>query len=158
MFDRVYVAQRWLLLALVAAVPGCGSGEAEGPAETLSRFLETLDRSALNDSARREAFAMLDDTAQAGLADRAQRAALVTGRSFAPWEMIAPGRFRLHFAPAEHGGMRATVDGDHAVVHVSAEDGKERASVPLTRQAGRWRVQLAVVSNGRRELQPAAKP
>jgi hypothetical protein len=156
MFDRVYVAQTWLLLALAVA-PACGQSEADGPADTLSRFLETLDRSALNDSARREVFAMLDDTAQAGLAERAQRAALVTGRSFSPWEMIAPGRFRLRFAPAGHSGLRATVNGDHAVVHVRADDGKERASVPMTRQGGRWRVQLAVVSNGRRDL-PSAKP
>jgi hypothetical protein len=157
MFDRVHVAQTWLLVALAVA-PACGSGEPDGPGETLSRFLETLDRSALNDSARREAFAMLDDTAQAGLAERANRAALVTGRSFAPWEMIAPGRFRLRFAPADRAGLRATVNGDHAVVHVRAADGKERASVPMTRQGGRWRVQLAVVSNGRREPPPSAKP
>jgi hypothetical protein len=157
MFRRIEVAQCWLLLALVAS-PACGSGEADGPADTLSRFLETLDRSSLNDGARREAFAMLDETAQAGLADRAQRASRVTGRPFAPWEMIAPGRFRLRFAPAEHAGMRSTVTGDHAVVHVRAMDGKERASVPMTRQGGRWRVQLAVVSNGRREPLPPAKP
>lgn len=157
MFRRVHGLQTWLLLALAVA-PACGSGDADGPAETLGRFLSTLDRSGLNDSARREAFSMLDETAQAGLAERAHRAALVTGRSFAPWEMIAPGRFRLRFAPADH-GMRATVNGDHAVVHVRAEDGKERASVPMTRQAGRWRVQLAVVSSGRREPPPpATKP
>jgi hypothetical protein len=156
MFRREQVVQRCLLLAL-AAMPACGSGDADGPVETLSRFLETLDRSALNESARRDAFAMLDETAQAGLAERARRAALVAGRSFAPWEMIAPGRFRLRFAPAEHAGMRATVTGDQAVVHVHADDGKERASVPMTRQAGHWRVQLAVVSNGRREPQPAGK-
>ena len=154
MFRRVHVAQSWLLLALAAA-PGCGSADAEGPAETLARFLETLDRSALNDSARREAFAMLDETAQAGLTERSRRAALVTGRSFAPWEMIAPGRFRLRFAPAEHHGMRATVNGEFAVVHVHAADGKERASVPMARQGGRWRVQLAVVSTRRRDTPPA---
>jgi hypothetical protein len=155
MFHRAHAVRGWLLLVLAAA-PACGSADADGPAETLARFLETLDRSALNDSARREAYAMLDDTAQAGLAERAHRAALVTGRSFAPWEMIAPGRFRLRFAPAEHAGMRATVNGDHAVVHVRTDDGKERASVPMTRQGGRWRVQLAVVSHGRREPGPGA--
>jgi hypothetical protein len=101
-----------------------------------------MDRSNLNDAARKDAFAMLDDGAQAALAERAKRAGLVTGRPFAPWDMLAPGRFRMRFAPAEHSGMHAKVTGDQAVVHVVAEGGKERASVPMTRQAGRWRVQL----------------
>jgi hypothetical protein len=101
-----------------------------------------MDRSNLNDNARKDAFAMLDETTQAALAERAKRAALVTGRPFAAWDMLASGRFRMHFAPAEHSGMHATVTGDQALVHVVAEGGKERASVPMTRQAGRWRVQL----------------
>ncbi|HKU41787.1 MAG TPA: hypothetical protein VJR89_26705 [Polyangiales bacterium] len=132
----------------------CGSGDADGPVDTLSRFLSTMERSALNDAARRDAYAMLDDTAQAGLAERARRASLVTGRKFAPWEMLVPGRFRLRFAPAEH-AMRATITGDQAVVHVTDDGGKERASVPMTRQGGRWRVQLAVVANARRDAAEA---
>lgn len=101
-----------------------------------------MDRTNLNDNARKDAYAMLDETAQAALAERAKRAGLVTGRAYAPWDMLAPGRFRMRFAPAEHSGMHATVTGDQAVVHVRAESGKERASVPMTRQAGRWRIQL----------------
>lgn len=144
------------LLTLLA----CGSTDADGPAETLSRFLETMDRSNLNEAARKDAYAMLDETAQDALAERAHRAALVTGRKFAPWDMLAPGRFRLLFAPAEHGGMRATVKGDHAVVHVVAVDGKEKASVPMTREGGRWRVQLAVPSArpGASSLPTVTKP
>jgi hypothetical protein len=138
MLRRVHFA----VLGTVLGALACGSGEPEGPVETLSRFLETMDRSNSNESARKEAYGMLDETAQAALAERARRAALVTGRSFSPWEMLAPGRFRLRFAPAEHGGMRATVTGDRAVVRVVAVDGKEHASVPMARQGGRWRVQL----------------
>jgi hypothetical protein len=134
-------AWHWLCFWLLCA---CGSTDADGPIETLTRFLETMDRSNVNESSRKDAYAMLDETAQSALAERARRAALVTGRSFAPWDMLAPGRFRLRFAPAEHAGMRATVTGDHAVVHVKADDGKDKASVPMTRQGGRWRVQLAV--------------
>lgn len=130
-----------MALADVSAL-ACGSADADGPVETLSRFLETMDRSNLNDNARKDAYAMLDETTQAALAERAKRAALVTGRKFAPWDMLASGRFRMRFAPAEHSEMHATVTGEHAVVHVLAEGGKERASVPMTRQAGRWRVQL----------------
>jgi hypothetical protein len=143
MFRRLHVARIGLALACASAF-ACGSADADGPSETLSRFLETMDRSNLNDAARKDAFAMLDESAQAALAERAKRAGLVTGRKFAPWDMLAPGRFRMRFAPAERSGMHATVTGDHAVVHVVAEGKKERASVPMTRQAGHWRVQLAL--------------
>jgi hypothetical protein len=144
MFPRVHVATLRLAAASLACASAlaCGSADADGPVDTLSRFLETMDRSNLNDNARKDAYAMLDEGAQAALAERAKRAALVTGRDFAPWDMLAPGRFRMRFAPAEHGGMRATVTGDHAVVHVTAEGSPEKVSVPMTRQAGRWRVQL----------------
>jgi hypothetical protein len=133
----------WLVWSVVCA-SACGAAQAtdDGPTETLNRFLETMDRSNQNDLARKDAYAMLDDTAQAALTERAKRAAAVTGLRFAPWDMLAPGRFRMRFAPAEHSGLRATVTGDHAVVHVVAEGGKERASVPMARQGGRWRVQL----------------
>lgn len=128
----------------VATVLACGSGDADGPAETLARFLETMERTNVNDNARKDAYAMLDDAAQAALRERAKRAALVTGRSFAPWDMLAPGRFRMRLAPAEHSGMHATVAGDHATVRVLAEGGKEHAEVPMLRQSGHWRVQLPI--------------
>ena len=133
----------WAVPALLIALAGpsfaCGSGGSDvgddGPTETLSRFLETMDRSNLNESARKEAYAMLDETAQQALAERARRAAGVSGREFSPWDMLAPGRFRLRFVPAEHHGMRATVTGDHAVVQVVSEDGKDKVSVPSRRTA-----------------------
>lgn len=122
----------------------CGSPDADGPAETLARFLETMERTNVNDVARKDAYALLDDAAQAALADRAKRAALVTGRPYTPWDMLAPGRFRMRFAPAERTGLHATVAGDHATVRVLAEGGKEQANVPMLRQSGRWRVQLPI--------------
>jgi hypothetical protein len=161
MFRHVHVATLRLVMAALtsASALACGSADADGPIETLARFLETMDRSNLNDNARKDAYAMLEESAQAALAERAKRAALVTGRDFAPWDMLAPGRFRLRFAPAEHGGMRATVTGDHAVVHVVGEGGQERASVPMTRQAGRWRVQLPLTRVRDAEpILPAAAP
>lgn len=139
MFPRVVVA---FTLLLVTFGSGCGASEGDAPVEALARFIEAMDRSGQNESARKEAFAMLDDTTQAALSERAHRAALVTGRAYEGWEMIAPGRFRLRFGVAEHSGMRATVDGDKAVVHVRGQDGRHTATVPMTRQAGTWRVQL----------------
>jgi len=144
MFLRVFRAFTLLLVAIGSGGSGCGASEGDAPVETLARFIEAMDRSGQNESARKEAFTMLDDTTQAALSERAHRAALVTGREYEGWEMIAPGRFRLRFGVAEHSGMRATVDGDKAVVHVRGEDGRHTATVPMMRQAGTWRVQLPI--------------
>jgi hypothetical protein len=148
MFPRVAVMVCAARLAWLLALAGCGASEGDAPVEALARFIEAMDRSGQNESARKEAFTMLDETSQAALAERAHRSALVTGRPYEPWEMIAPGRFRLRFALAEHSGMRATVSGDKAVVHVRGhvgvrgEEGRQTATVPMLRQAGTWRVQL----------------
>jgi hypothetical protein len=126
----------WLLFA-------CGTADADGsPADALARFLEAMDRSTLNEAALKDAYALLDDSAQKELRVRADRAGFLTGRKFEPWEMIAQGRFRLRFAPAERGGMHTTLAGDNAVVRVKSDDGRSQVNVPLLHQGGRWRVKL----------------
>jgi hypothetical protein len=130
-------------VGLANAAVGCGGAEADGtPAEALSRFLEAMDRSVINEAALKDAYALLDEEAQRELSSRASRAGFLTGRKFEPWDMIAQGRFRLRFAPAEHAGMHTTLSGDTAVVHVKSEDSRAQAAVPLVREAGRWRVKL----------------
>lgn len=128
--------------ALVLAA--CAESDADAPVETLSRFLEAMDRGNVHVGARKESYALLDREAQGHIAERARRAALVTGRSYEPWEMLAPGRFRMRFAPADHSGMRATVTGDRALVEVRDRDGRHRAQVALVHQDGAWRIQLPV--------------
>jgi hypothetical protein len=143
-------------LAAVAAwlLGACSSGDADAnPAEVLTRFLEALDRSAIHEAALNDAYALLDDAAQHELSARASRTSSLSGRVFAPWEMIAQGRFRLRFAPAEHTEMRATVTGDTALVHVKSEDARVQADVPLVREHGGWRVKLVLP-----ELARAATP
>jgi hypothetical protein len=121
----------------------CSSGDADGaPADVLTRFLEAMDRSTLNESALKDAYALLDDSAQHELSLRADRAGFLTGRKFEPWEMIAQGRFRLRFVPAEHGEMRTKLIGDKAYVQVKSDDARSQVSVPLVREGGRWRVRL----------------
>lgn len=122
----------------------CAESEADAPVEALTRFLTALDRGNVHAGARQESYAMLDREAQAHIAERAHRAALVTGRDWEPWEMLAPGRFRMRFTPAEHSGMRATVTGDRARVEVRDRDGRSRAEIAMVHQDGAWRVQLPV--------------
>jgi len=120
----------------------CGGNETDKqPSEALTRFLEALDRSAHEEAALKDAFALLDERTQTELTARAERTTSLAGRNFAPWEMIAQGRFRMQLLPAAHAEMRATTHGDSATVHVKAVDGRA-ADVPLVFEHGRWRVKL----------------
>ncbi|HEX7479903.1 MAG TPA: hypothetical protein VF331_19025 [Polyangiales bacterium] len=148
----MFPAHRWLTrlaiaCALASASPGllaCGGGPDASPVGVVSHFLEAMDRSSVDDQALEEAYALLDQGAQHALTLRAQQAALLGGHTFQPWLMLARGRFRLRFAPAEHGGMRARVNGDRAIVSVASDDGSAKADVPVVRESGQWRVQLAI--------------
>lgn len=132
-------------MLICAVVSSCGSEDSDAsPAGVLSRFLEAMDRSTLHEAALKDAYALLDSRAQRELSARAQRAGSLTGRSFEPWEMIAPNRFRLRFTPSAYGEMRTRVKGGSALVEVRGEDGRSRASVPLVHEAGHWRVRLAL--------------
>jgi hypothetical protein len=139
MFGRI----AWLAGVLLAAACG-GSDADDAPADVLARFLEAMDRSTLNETALKDAYALLDQDAQHELLARADRAGFLTGRKFDGWEMIAHGRFRLRFTPAEHGEMRTTISGDEAQVVVRSEDARGSVAVPLVRESGRWRVRLAL--------------
>jgi hypothetical protein len=142
-------------LCFLLFIAACGGGDADGgPADALSRFLEAMERSTLNESALKDAYALLDQHAQKELSVRADRAGFLTGRKFEPWEMIAPGRFRLRIAPAER-GMHTTITGERAVVQVKSEDGRSQVSVPLLHEGGRWRVRLELPEIARNVGSPA---
>ena len=135
--------------ALVLSVLLCGCGHAdaeETPIATVRHFLEVMDRSAVDESALREAYRLLDTQAQRSLAERADRASSLAGRRYEPYEMLAQGRFRLRFAPTAPGGMRERIDGTRAFVTVSGGGAGERAEVPLVHEQGRWRIVLALPS------------
>ena len=133
---------RSLALGAMLLWAACGSGDADkNPSEVLLRFVEAMDRSLQHEAALKDAFALLDEAAQRELSARAQRASSLASRSFAPWEMIAQGRFRLRSAPLDHAELRTSIDGDRAQVHIKDEDGRT-ADVPLVREHGHWRVKL----------------
>lgn len=132
------------LFSLLCTLAVACATEQTGPVETLESFLELMDESTTNVESLRAAYELLDDGARRALGHRAHKAQTLSGRTYEPWEMLAQGRFRLRFAPAVRGGMRAELDGDRATVMVRDEGGELRARVPLVREAEGWRISLAI--------------
>jgi hypothetical protein len=130
----------WLAISACAA---CRPAAAETPSETVRQFLGAMDRSAADSHQLREAYTLLDGSAQGALRERAHKTGTLTGRDYEPWEMLAQGRFRLRFRPAARRGMQERIAGAHAVVTVLGEAG-EKAEVPLVQEHGRWRIRLPV--------------
>ncbi len=131
-----------LTLVLVALGAGCSSEPSDDtPTGALTLFLEAMEKSDWDASAREDAYALLSADARAALDQRAARANALSRREFAPWEMLAQGRFRLRFAPAQ---TRAHEDGDEATVTVLGRREGERADVPMVREDGHWRVHLVI--------------
>jgi hypothetical protein len=135
---------------LVAAAALCVSACAPAPSDetplgALRMFLRAMERSSDDARALEEAYTLLDTEARDALTARARDAsALANGREFAPWEMLAQGRYRVRFPYAEYGSMRESIDGERATVTVVGTDRRSRAEVPLVREEGHWRVVLRV--------------
>ncbi len=132
------------LLGLAVLTVACGRSANESPVETVRHFLDAMERGADEEDALQEAYSLMDAPARAALARRAARASALSGRSFQPWQMLARGRFRRRFAPGTRAGMHERIDGDHAVVTVSADKSGPRADVPLVREQGHWRIRLEI--------------
>lgn len=138
---RSRAALVWLLL--VFAVGCTDEPSDETPSGSLRLFLDAMERSQRDPSALRDAYRQLAAPTRRALAERARMAGSLGGREFHPWEMIAPGRYRQSFTPAEGSrGMRESIDGTEATVTVSDEDGTHRAEVPLVLEDGHWRIVL----------------
>ena len=114
------------------------------PAGALSLFLESMGEAEDNPAARARAFSLLSRDTRESLAQRARLAGALSGRRFAPWEMIVEGRYRLRFRPRERRGFETRVQGNHAIVVVHGEGRSERAEVTMVREADKWRVQIHV--------------
>jgi hypothetical protein len=131
------------IVGIVACSAACSSDPTdETPTGALRLFLAAMERSDWDDQALEEAFGLLDAPARERLADHASMASS-PAQAFAPWEMIPQGRFRLRFTPRR---MREQIDGDRAVVTVSAEGGDPSADVAMVKEAGGWRVVLEIPS------------
>jgi hypothetical protein len=124
---------------------GCDSSESEAtPVQVLSQFLEAMDQSDDNADALRDAYLLLDKNAHRALEKRALTAQTLSGREFKPWEMLAQGRFRIVFSPAQRGGMKAKIDGNRATVVVRGNEKSQRVEVPMVREKDGWKVELKI--------------
>ena len=129
--------------ALFLVVLGaCGSEPTdETPTGALTLFLEAMEKSDWDETARADAYALLSPEARTALEARAEQANSLSHREFEPWEMLAQGRFRLRFTPAS---TEVRIDGDQATVTVLGRREGERADVPMVREGDAWRVHLVL--------------
>lgn len=104
-------------------------------------FARAVESARQDPQHRRRVYELLSQRGKDALVQRAQLASQVSGWLQQPWEMLAPGRIRLRVA-VEPSGMTARVDGARAWVTVRGTGGM--AEVPLVREEGAWRVDLAV--------------
>ncbi len=129
-------------LALSLALAGCDPRRDDSPEAALSAWVSAMNGSRSDPSTRQRAYELLSQRARDNLARRAAVAAQLSGREVRPWEMLAPGRFALRFA-FDRGQLRARITGDTATVTARGPRA-EVAEVPLVREEGRWRVDLAL--------------
>lgn len=129
------------LLAL--ALTACDAARAaDTPAGAVSAFAAAVEAAERDASQRRRVYDLLSQRGRVALEERADRASQVSGRLMEPWEMIAPGRIRLRLTPSPD-ALTARENGDRAVVTARGRAGGV-ADVPLVREGGRWRVDLAL--------------
>jgi hypothetical protein len=140
---RLRVVALWIGLTAAVATTACRRS-ADSPVGAVRHFLEVMESSRDQGPALREAFHLLDAAAQRALIRRAERASTLSGRPYEPYQMLAQGRFVLHFTPASPRGMTEHVSGDRAVVTVTGARRSDRAEIPLVREGGHWRIQLAI--------------
>jgi hypothetical protein len=137
------VPARPAALALALALAACDAARpANTPAGAVAAFVSAVESAERDPAQRRRVYELLSQRARAGLDERAARASQVSGRTLAPWEMIAPGRLRLRVSVAPD-ALTARESGDRAVVTARGRAGGV-ADVPLVREGGRWRVDLAL--------------
>jgi len=131
---------RAAITLILLSLSACSSEPTdETPAGALTLFLEAMEKSDWDDTARADAYALLSPEARTALEERAERSNALSRREFEPWEMLAQGRFRLRFTPAS---TEVRVNGDEATVTVLGRREGERADVPMVREGERWRVHL----------------
>jgi hypothetical protein len=127
---------------LMAAGLGCETQSVEDrPERVVQEFVERMRRVHGEEGASRSAHDLLWLEAKNNLAERAKRASAVSDRKVAPEDMLAPSHFTLRFEPRRY---VAREQGDVAIVTAIGEDANQRAEIKCVREAGLWRVALAL--------------
>lgn len=125
-----------LALALAACTRAAPDATPDG---AVRAWLDKMEESEEDPRAMRDAYALLGAATRANLEERARRTTQAQGRRVDPYEMLATGRFGLHFRPKT---MKTTMVGDRATVEVFGDDPLvDHASVRCVHEAGGWRVE-----------------
>ena len=122
-----------LLLACTRSPPD------SSPEGAVRAWLDRMEASTEDPRATKDAYALLGPAARANLEERAKRTSLLIGRRVDAWEMLAEGRFGLHFRPKT---IKTSIVGDRATVEVLGHDPLERASVRCLHEPKGWRLEL----------------
>ncbi len=130
-----------LALAAVAFV-ACGARAPSTPTGAVAAFASAVESASSDPTQRRRVYDLLSRRARDSLTARAARASQVSGWELRPWDMLAPGRMRLRVQVSPE-SLTARESGDRAVVTVRGRAGGV-ADVPLVREEGEWRVDLAL--------------
>ena len=135
-------ARRGAWLAGLVLSLGCRHTPDDTPEGALLAWTSAMNASRSDLSQRRVAYGLLAQSARNALTDRAARASQFASRALEPWELLAPGRFSLRFS-IDPSNLRAEVQGDRATVLANGHGG-DHADVPMVREDGHWRVDLAL--------------
>ena len=106
---------------------------------TLKLWIERMESSIEQPKGIREANDLLGPRTLANLDERARRASQALGRQVHPSEMMASGRFGLHFRVKQ---MRTITQGTGTFVEVTGDGKDERALVECVRVGAAARLEL----------------
>ncbi len=132
-----------LSVVIALALAACESARpADSPVTTVATFIAAVEAAERDATQRRRVYDLLSLRGRNGLDERAARASQVSGRALDPWEMIAPGRLRLRMTVSTD-SLTARESGERAMVTARGRAGGV-ADIPLVREEGRWRIDLAL--------------
>ncbi len=100
-----------------------------------------MEASADQPGAVKEASELLGPRTTANLQERARRSSQALGRQVAPSEMIAPGRFELHFRVKQ---MRTVTQGGSSFVEVTGDRADEKTLIECVRSGSSAKIELSL--------------
>lgn len=126
-----------LVVVLLAA---CSRSAPDATPEGAVRlFLERMEDAQDDAQKMRAVYNLLGPDARENIAERAQRTGRAQGRRVEPHEVLAEGRFALHFRPKRM-TSKATGPGT-ATVEVEGSTASERAEVRCVKEGASWRIE-----------------
>lgn len=135
-----------IIAALLLTVVGSCSRKAVDatPEGAVRELLDRIARAESDPAQVHAVYELLSSRTRVNLEERARRATAATGHEVRPYEMLAPGRFSVHFDPVH---MHSRIVGERAMVDVVGIDPEaDHAAVPCVMEEERWRIEIPLPS------------